>query len=95
MGVFCLFVGLHQERSAPAACAVGLFSLYLENTYDVEFLFSWEQKKIHPKNSVIKKTVIWYAFFSCQGLKPKSIQLGTPRNVWPFKELIPPPKKEF
>ena len=84
MGVFCLFVGLHQERSAPAACAVGLFSLYLENTYDVEFLFSSEQKKTSRRIALSKKKVICYAFFSGQGLKPKSIQLETPKNIWPF-----------
>ena len=42
----CLFVELHHEGSAPAACAVGFFSLYSDKTYLCGIFFKAGSQKI-------------------------------------------------
>ena len=81
MSCCCLFVDLHQEGSAPAACAVGLFSLYIEkNIYVVLFFFKAGSKtKVIRRIGLSKKKRLVLHFFSGKCLKISNVQLGTPK----------------
>ena len=64
-----LFVELHQEGSAPAACAVGLFSLYIEKKLMWHF-FIIIPKKFYLNNKAIQKKLLCFAFV--YSVEPKS-----------------------
>ena len=70
-----LFVELHQERSAPAACAVGLFSLYIAKKYWCGIFFIIIPKNFYLNNikailRLSKKKLLCFAFV--YSVEPKS-----------------------
>ena len=78
MGRLCLFVELHQEGSAPAACAIGLFSLYIKKKQIMRHIFlkarsqnklSFRIMRLSKKNNALFALVL-----SCKGLKPQNLQ---------------------
>ena len=81
MGGFCLFVELNQEGSAPAAWAVGLFSLCIKNKY-----LCGSQKLSFRRTGLSKNQcfVLRWSFLAMAGLKPQNLRLGTQNISWPF-----------
>ena len=70
---FCLFVELHQEGSAPATCAVGLFSFYIEKKIDIFFL-AGSHYYSNRRLGLSKTRLCFFVFvFSGRGLKLKNL----------------------
>ena len=85
---FCLFVELHQDGSAPATCAVSLFSFYIEKNRCVDFFLAGNHNNLNRRLGV-SKTNLCFVLHSSFLAKVWNLKIFLLSNAFSFLSGFP------